>query len=176
MRHPTRPKEWAVIYIPQETERKIADAVRSWAGARGSAAALGRVLIPLEKKKVRDPLRPSGFRTQSLRRFPGYLLLELEPSLRRPLSFFLRRTHYPAKLLAGRWLSPQDVAAALAPHVPAPPRTPPLGSLVRVEDGPFAGFTGTVQDLLAARAEAVVQLSLFGRETPIPIPLHSLSF
>jgi transcriptional antiterminator NusG len=49
-----------------------------------------------------------------------------------------------------------------------------VGDLVRIIDGPFAGFEGTIRELYPEKQRARVHVKVFNRETPVEIQYHQL--
>ncbi len=74
-----------------------------------------------------------------------------------------------------------DEAAAEAAEEAATPSKPQIeidmevGETVRVTTGPFADFTGTIDEINLDQAKLRVLVSVFGRETPIELPFDQVA-
>ena len=66
-------------------------------------------------------------------------------------------------------VSKELMADIIRVHHPNVARTYDIGEQVRVSDGPFASFNGTVQEVDEERARLKVEVSIFGRATPVDL-------
>jgi transcriptional antiterminator NusG len=49
-----------------------------------------------------------------------------------------------------------------------------VGDVVRITDGPFAGFEGSIRELYPEKQRARVHVKVFNRETPVEIQYHQI--
>ena len=133
----------------------------------------GEILIPTEKVvEVR-----SGVRRESSRRFfPGYMLVEVE--LNERTWHCVKGTHKITGFVGGRMnpppVPPHEVAritrALEVGEVEAKPKISfEEGTDVKVIDGPFANFSGTIAEVIAEKQKLKVLVSIFGRATPVEL-------
>jgi transcriptional antiterminator NusG len=133
----------------------------------------GEILIPTEKVvEVR-----SGVRRESSRRFfPGYMLVEVE--LNERTWHCVKGTHKITGFVGGSMnpppVPPHEVArithALEVGEVEAKPTVSfEEGTDVKVIDGPFANFSGTIAEVIAEKQKLKVLVSIFGRATPVEL-------
>ncbi len=133
----------------------------------------GEILIPTEKVvEVR-----SGVRRESTRRFfPGYMLVEVEINER--TWHCVKGTHKITGFVGGGMnpspVPPHEVArithALEVGEVEAKPTVSfEEGTDVKVIDGPFANFNGTIAEVIADKQKLKVLVSIFGRATPVEL-------
>ncbi len=117
-------------------------------------------------------------KTSSRRIFPGYILVKMElndeswhliMNTPRVTGFAGSRTHpTPLSDKEAEELIKQIKEGA---YTPKPKVTFEEGESVRVIDGPFANFVGTVQEVRPDKNKVKVLISIFGRATPIELDL-----
>lgn len=167
-------KKWYVIQTYSGFETKVRDALQQRFRQHGLEDALGEILIPSET--VTGPAsQSSGAGTRPRRTFPSYVFAELEMSDR---AFDLvTRTPRVIRFLGDR--TPREVPLAEIETVrrgiregaltPKPRVAFAVGDAVRVKEGPFTNFTGTVDSVDPDRLKLKVTISIFGRPTAIAL-------
>jgi transcriptional antiterminator NusG len=138
----------------------------------------GEILVPAEK--IIDRVRGKR-RTVEQRLFPGYLLAQM--AFNEEAWNVIRSIPKVSGLLGGAnapVVIPEEEIAKIMERVEAgmaAPRPKALffvGEKVKVVDGPFRDFTGTVQDVNPERSRARVFISVFGRPTPVELDFLQL--
>jgi len=166
-------KQWYIIHTYSGFERKVAESLRSRAEAFGFADKLGQVLIPEEEVvEVRGGKKITSKRLM----YPGYVLVELE--MNDDVWHAVRSTPRVTGFVGGGTkpvpLSPQEVEEILnrqasAAERPRPKQTFEKGETVRIIDGPFATFSGKVDEVNTERNTLRVLVTIFGRATPVEL-------
>jgi transcriptional antiterminator NusG len=166
-------KRWYIVHAYTNFEKKVADAILEAAEARGLREKFEDVLVPTEKDvEVRRNRRVDTER----KFFPGYVLVKCE--LTDEVFHLIKNTPKVTGFLGAdkRPLPISDVEAERILHQvsegverPKPSITFEIGEQVRVADGPFASFTGFVEDVDDERARLKVAVSIFGRPTPVEL-------
>jgi len=166
-------KQWYIIHTYSGFEDKVAKALRSRAEAFGFADKLGQILIPYEEVvEVRGGKKISSKRLM----YPGYVLVELE--MNDDVWHAVRSTPRVTGFVGGGTkpvpLSPQEVEEiqnrqASAAERPRPRQSFEKGETVRIIDGPFATFSGKVDEVNAERNTLRVLVTIFGRATPVEL-------
>ena len=166
-------KRWYIVHAYTNYERKVADAIRERAKQAGLEELFEEIVVPTEE--VTEVRR--GRKVQTERRFlPGYVLVKMQMTdaavvliKNTPqVSGFLGAGNKPMPISddeAGRILNQvSDGVERAGPQV-----TFEVGELVKVADGPFATFSGKVEEVDEERLRLKVAVSIFGRETPVEL-------
>jgi len=166
-------KRWYIVHAYSNFERKVAESIKERAASAGLADLLEEVLVPMEE--VVEMRR--GRKVSSERKFfPGYVLVKMELNDQTyhlikstpKVTGFLGTENKPIPITdeeAGRIL--QQVQEGV--ERPKPSVTFEIGEQVRVADGPFASFSGLVEEVDEERARLKVAVSIFGRATPVEL-------
>ena len=155
-------------------ERKVRESLESRVRAFGLENRIGRIMIPTEP--VTD-LRNGKKYTIERVFLPGYVLVEME--LDNDLWHVIKNTPRVTGFLGTGdnpvALSEAEVSSILFPLRVHRQDKPSMkvkfekGEQVRINEGPFANFTGTVNDVNEDRQTLKVMVSIFGRSTPVEI-------
>lgn len=166
-------KRWYIVHAYANFERKVAEAILERAKAAGLESAVEQVLVPREE--VTEIRR--GRKIQAERPFfPGYVLVRVEMSDQ--LHHLIKNTPKVTGFL-GNDNKPMPIPDAEADRIlnqvkdgverPKPTITFEIGEQVRVADGPFASFSGQVEEVDEERSRLKVAVMIFGRATPVEL-------
>ena len=169
----TKPKRWYIVHAYSNFENKVADSIREQAKQRGLSNLFEEVLVP--KEKVVEVRR--GRKVDAERKFfPGYVLVKMD--LTDEAYHLIKNTPKVTGFL-GSDNKPVPIPDSEADRIlgqvqegverPKASVTFEIGEQVRVSDGPFASFNGTVQDVDEERSRLKVEVSIFGRATPVEL-------
>ena len=164
---------WYVVHVYSGFERKIAQSLKEQAVQKGMDKLITDVLVPAEE--VVEVRRGSKVNTER-KFFPGYVLVKME--LTDDTWHLIMNTPKVTGFLGAKG-KPSPISEAEALRIlhqvqegverPKPSVTFEIGENVRVSDGPFASFNGTVQDVDEERARLKVEVSIFGRAVPVDL-------
>ena len=164
---------WYIVHAYTNFERKVADAIRERAKAGGLDGLFEEIVVPTEE--VVEVKR--GRKIPTERKFlPGYVLVKMKMTdaafvmiKNTPkVTGFLGADNKPMPI-------PEDEAMRILHQVkegverPKPTITFEVGENVKVADGPFASFTGVVEEVDEERSRVKVAVSIFGRPTPVEL-------
>jgi transcriptional antiterminator NusG len=162
-----------VVHTYTGRERRVKELLEKAIERAGQPALFGRVILPAEKVAR---VRKSKIVAEERRLYPGYIVVELEPSEQTLalVNSIPGVTHMLGTKLEPIPLSEDEVTAMLDQiergRDQAEPEAPfEKGENVKVTKGPFAGFTGTVDEIFAERRRVKVIVTIFGRPTPIDL-------
>jgi transcription termination/antitermination protein NusG len=166
-------KRWYIVHAYSNFEKKVADAIRERAAAAGLEELFEDIVVPMEE--VVELRR--GRKVNAERKFyPGYVLVKMEMNDR---AFLLIKNTPKVTGFLGADNKPQPISEAEAQRIlnqvkegverPKPSVTFEIGEQVRVADGPFASFSGLVEEVDEERARLKVAVSIFGRATPVEL-------
>lgn len=166
-------KRWYIVHAYTNFERKVADAIRERAKQAGLDQLFEEIVVPTED--VVEVRR--GRKVQTERKFlPGYVLVKME--MTDPAFLLIKNTPKVTGFLgADNKAMPisDDEAARILNQVqegverPKPTITFEVGEQVQVAEGPFASFSGMVEEVDEERARLKVAVSIFGRPTPVEL-------
>lgn len=166
-------KRWYIVHAYTNFERKVAEAIRERAKQAGLDGLFDEIVVPTED--VVEVRR--GRKVQTERKFlPGYVLVKME--LTDPAFLLIKNTPKVTGFL-GSDNRPMPISEDEAMRIlnqvregverPKPSVTFEIGEQVRVADGPFASFSGSVEEVDEERARLKVAVSIFGRPTPVEL-------
>ena len=164
---------WYVVHTYSGYENKVMATLEERIAASGVADKFGKILIPTEQ--VVELVR--GKRKTSARKFyPGYILVQME--LTEETWHIVQDTPRVTGFLGGRE-APASLTDEEAEKIigqveegklkPQPKFFFEPGDEVRVIDGPFTNFMGTVEDVKPDKGKIRVLVSIFGRATPVEL-------
>ncbi len=166
-------KRWYIVHAYTNFERKVADAIRERARQAGLEHLIEDIVVPTEE--VIEVRR--GRKVPTERKFlPGYVLVKME--LTDQVFHLIRNTPKVTGFLGAenKPMPISDEEAARILHQvregverPKPSVTFEIGEQVRVADGPFASFSGSVEEVDEERSRLKVAVSIFGRPTPVEL-------
>ncbi len=162
-----------VVHTYTGREKKVKELLEKAIEANGLQALFGRVIVPAEKVAR---VRKSKIVAEEKRLYPGYIVVEMEPTeeAMKLVTSIPGVTHMLGTRNAPLALTDGEVAAMLEQiekgQEKAEPEAPfEKGETVKVVNGPFAGFTGTVEEIMSERRRVKVMVTIFGRPTAIDL-------
>jgi transcriptional antiterminator NusG len=165
--------KWYIIHAYSGFERKVRESLESRITAFGLQNRIGRIMIPTEPV---TELRNGKKYTIERVFLPGYVLVEMD--LDNDLWHVIKNTPRVTGFLGTGdnpvALSEQEVSSILfrsdsSKDKPSMKVKFDKGEQVRINEGPFANFSGTVDDVNEDRQTLKVMVSIFGRSTPVEI-------
>jgi len=166
-------KQWYIIHTYSGFERKVKESLEGRIAAFGLQEKIGQVLIPTE-----DVVEVRGGKKVTATRmfYPGYVLVEMDMDdyTWHVVRNTPRVTGFVGSGQTPTPLSEQEVQDII--HRAASPAERPKPKLkferneqVRIVDGPFANFTGVVEEVNSDRSTLKISVTIFGRSTPVEL-------
>jgi transcriptional antiterminator NusG len=167
------PKKWFIIHTYSGFENKVAESLRTRSDAFGFSDKIGQILIPTEEVvELRNGKKVTSKRLV----YPGYVLVEMEMNdeLWHAVKNTPRVTGFVGGGNAPVPLSADEVNQVLyrqasSAERPRPKMTFEKNDSVRIVDGPFANFSGKVDEVNPERGTLRVMVTIFGRATPVEL-------
>ena len=166
-------KKWYIIHTYSGFENKVHESLRTRADAFGFADKIGQILIPTEEVvELRNGKKVTSKRLV----YPGYVMVEMEMS--DALWHEIKNTPRVTGFVGGGNqpvpLSADEVNSILYRQTTAAERPRPKMNFekndsVRIVDGPFANFSGKVDEVNTERGTLRVMVTIFGRATPVEL-------
>ena len=166
-------KRWYVVHVYSGFEKKIAQQIKDQAVQSGLGEQFEEVLVPTENVvEVRRGQKVSS----EHKVFPGYVLVKMD--LTDDAWHLVKNTPKVTGFLGSK-TKPSPISEAEAVRIlkqnqegverPRPAVLFDIGEQVRVSDGPFASFNGTVEEVDEEKGRLKVSVSIFGRSTPVEL-------
>ncbi|MBN1871695.1 MAG: transcription termination/antitermination factor NusG [Candidatus Omnitrophica bacterium] len=166
-------KRWYVIHTQTGCEDKVKTSIETRSETSNLKDLVSQVMVPTEKvSEVKE-----GKKKISTRKFfPGYVLVEME--LTDETWYLIKNTPGVSGFIgSGRKpvpLQQEEVDAILkqtelAKEKPIPKVAFEKGEGVRVLEGPFTNFNGTIEEINPVKGKLKVTISIFGRATPVEL-------
>lgn len=166
-------KSWYVVHTQTGIEEKVKASLERKIKAEGMQELVSSVIIPTEQV---SEVRAGKKKITQRKFFPGYLLVEMELSEQTYLfvknspgvTGFIGLGRKPVPL-------PQDEVDNILKRTketaakPSPKVVFEKGEQVRVNEGPFLNFNGTVEEVYPEKGKVKVSVSIFGRSTPVEL-------
>jgi transcriptional antiterminator NusG len=165
--------KWYIVHAYSNFEKKVAESIKLAAKEKGLEELFEEVFVPTEE--VVELRRGRKINTER-RFFPGYVLVKMV--LNDDTYHLIKDTPKVTGFL-GQGNKPVPVPQKDVDRIrgvmtdsaerPRPTVTFEIGENVRVTDGPFASFSGVVEDVDENAARLKVAVSIFGRATPVEL-------
>lgn len=171
---------WYVLRVASNKEDQVRDALERKVKIEQLEARVGRILVPTQREKR---VRGGTSRVYHRKLYPGYVFVEMatddDGRIPENVWFVIKETTGVGDFIgSGGKPSPMpmtDVEKMLAAAI-RPEEGPALANLafkkgdrVKVTEGPFENFEGTVDEINAQKGTVRVIVMIFGRPTPIEI-------
>ncbi len=170
---------WYVLRVAANKEEQVREALSQKVQREGLGSVVGRIEVPVEQiKRIR-----SGKQTVHKRKlYPGYVFMEVEPTedgrVPEKAWFVIKETSGVGDFIGTEGVpSPMrdtDVAKMLL-EAEKPEEGPRIkvefekGDLIKIREGAFENFEGTVESIDSERGIVKVIVAIFGRSTPLDI-------
>ena len=166
-------KRWYIVHAYSNFEHKVAESIREQAAVAGLQDSFEEILVPTEE--VVEMRR--GRRVNAERKFfPGYVLVRMDMS---DEAYHLVKNTPKVTGFLGQQNRPSPISQSEVDQIvnqvqegverPKPSVVFEIGEQVRVCDGPFATFSGLVEEVDEEKARLKVAVSIFGRATPVEL-------
>jgi transcriptional antiterminator NusG len=171
-------KRWYVINTYSGYEQKVKANLESRIKSMGMEDKIFQILIPSEEV---TETRNGKKRVTNKKFFPGYLLVEMD--LDENSWYVVRNTPKVTSFVGvGNKPTPlpEEEVTAILEHIGKRRERRALktqfdkGDLVKVMEGPFANFSGSVEDINPERERVKVMVTIFGRQTPVELEFHQV--
>ncbi len=165
--------KWFIVHAYSNFEKKVAESIREQAHAQGLDDAFAEILVPTEDVvEIRRGRKINAER----KFFPGYVLVKMDMT---DETYHLVKNTPKVTGFLGSGSKPMPVSEREVARIigaieegverPKPTIQFEIGETVRVTDGPFASFNGSVEQVDEERARLRVTVSIFGRATPVEL-------
>ncbi|MEZ5922391.1 MAG: transcription termination/antitermination protein NusG [Parvularculaceae bacterium] len=165
--------KWYIVHAYSNFEKKVAEAIRQSASEKGMGDLFEEVFVPTEE--VTEVRRGRKINTER-RYLPGYVLVKM---VLNDQTYHLIKDTPKVTGFLGSGNKPMPVSQKEVDRIrgvvtdaierPRSTITFEIGENVRVVDGPFASFSGVVEDVDEDQQRVKVAVSIFGRATPVEL-------
>ena len=169
---------WYIVQAYSGFEKKVANSIKDVMAKSSMEANLGEVLVPTHK--VTEVKK--GKRTQKQKKyFPGYILVKLDLNKQiyhkikniQKVSGFLGPEGKPVPVSENEVKKIMNQITETETN-PSAGISFEIGEKVRVCDGPFASFSGLVEEIDEDKSRLKVSVSIFGRPTPVDLEYNQV--
>ena len=169
---------WYIVQAYSGFEKKVADSIKDVMVKSSMETNLGEVLVPTHK--VTEVKK--GKRTQKQKKyFPGYILVKLDLNKQiyhkikniQKVSGFLGPEGKPVQVSENEVKKIMNQITETETN-PSAGISFEIGEKVRVCDGPFASFSGLVEEIDEDKSRLKVSVSIFGRPTPVDLEYNQV--
>ena len=169
--------KWFVVHTTSGHEARVAETLRQRVETMGLEDRVFELMVPTQDRVV---IRGGKKATIKEKIFPGYLLVKL---LMDDSAWLAVRTTpgITGFVGAGRTPTPlsESEVANIQKFVSAPAKRFKTrfsnGEAVKITDGPFSDFLGTIDNIDQEKGKVKVLVSIFGRETPVELDLLQIA-
>jgi transcriptional antiterminator NusG len=163
-------KHWYVVHTYSQFEKSVQRALLERIAREGMQEQFGQILVPVEEVVELK----AGQKSISERKFfPGYVLVEME--MTDESWHLVKSTAKVTGFLGGSAMKPTPITAKEVQNImdqmqagvekPRPKVLFEVGESVRVKDGPFTDFNGSVEEVNYDKNKIRVAVTIFGRST-----------
>lgn len=163
--------KWFIVHTYAGHENKVARSLKQRLESMGFQDRIFDIIVP-----TRETIKVSQGKKETVQEkiFPGYVIIRM---ILDDESWLLVRTTQGVTAFIGAGnkptpISEQEVEAIqkfMKMDEPLYKASFTVGEAVKIVDGPFSDFLGTIDDIDEARGKLKVLVSIFGRETPVEL-------
>ena len=178
-------KKWFILRVQSEREKVISDHLESRIRAAGLERYFGRIVVPTEH--VTD-VRGGKKRVIEQKMYPGYILAQVAVDENGKIPdeawFLVVETPGISGFVSSDQKKPLPLPDEEAQRIlsemeekkekPRPKVEFHVGESVKIREGPFENFDGTVEDVDLAKGRVKVSVSIFGRSTSVEVEFGSV--
>ena len=177
--------KWYVVHTYSGFENRAKKSLEEQIKQKGLEAVFGEILIPMETVEEQ---KNGQKRTQKRKFAPGYIFVQMEmndvtwhlvKNTPKVTGFIgadknerdkLKVPSVPEKQVLAMTQQLKETAAKPVPKIDFE-----SGDNVRVVEGPFANFSGTVEEVNHAKQKVRVHVTIFGRSTPVELDFNQVT-
>ncbi|MDR2637912.1 MAG: transcription termination/antitermination protein NusG [Zoogloeaceae bacterium] len=167
-------KRWYVVHVHSGFEKKVMRSLQENIDRHGMQDFFGQIMVPVEEVVEMK----NGQKSITERKFfPGYVLVEME--MNDDSWHLVKSTPKVSGFLGGTATRPSPISELEVKKIlqqmqdgvekPRPKVLFEVGQVVRIKEGPFTDFQGSVEDVNYEKSHLRVSVSIFGRPTPVEL-------
>ena len=169
--------KWYVLNIRTGYENSIQKELRQRAEATGLEDKIVDILIPVQKKII---VKKGKQDVEEEKIFPGYILIKMELDNKtwdivtntEGVRGFVKTDRYPKPLAESEV---QAITKFMEVEQPSFKTSFSVGEAVKITDGAFADFIGSVEEIDTTKGKIKVLISFLGREAPVDLDLSQVA-
>ncbi len=177
--------DWYVLRVASNKENQVQTALQRKVAIEGLESRIGRIMVPTIKEKR---MKGGQARVYERKLYPGYVFVEMatevDGSIPEDVWFLIKETTGVGDFIGSGGkptkMKVEDIGAMLAASIKADEQ-PALrglnfkkGDPVKVTEGSFENFEGTIDSVDEHRGMVTVLLTIFGRSTPVEVEYWQL--
>ena len=177
---PTNPDlRWYVVHAYSGMEKAVERNILERINRAGMQDRFGRILVPMEEVVE---IKNGQKKTTERKFFPGYVLVEMV--MDDDTWHLVKHTNKVTGFVGGAKTRPAPISEAEVKKIVSQmqegtekPRHKVefvVGEFVRVKDGPFTDFNGSVEDVNYEKSKVRVSVTIFGRATPVELDFSQI--
>lgn len=165
---------WYVVHAYSGMEKAVERNIAERINRAGMQAKFGRILVPMEEVVE---IKNGQKKTTERKFFPGYVLVEMV--MDDDTWHLVKHTNKVTGFVGGGKTRPSPISEAEVQKIVSQmqegtdkPRHKVefvVGEFVRVKEGPFADFNGSVEEVNYDKSKVRVAVTIFGRSTPVEL-------
>jgi transcriptional antiterminator NusG len=170
---------WYVVHAYSGMEKAVERNIQERITRAGMQAKFGRILVPMEEVvEVKNGQK----RTTERKFFPGYVLVEMV--MDDETWHLIKHTNKVTGFVGGAKNRPAPISEAEVMKIvnqmqegtdkPRHKVEFVVGEFVRVKEGPFTDFNGSVEDVNYEKSKVRVSVTIFGRSTPVELEFSQI--
>ena len=166
--------KWYVVHAYSGMEKAVERNIQERVHRAGMQSKFGRILVPTEEVVE---IRNGQKRTTERKFFPGYVLVEMV--MDDDTWHLIKSTPKVTGFVGGTANKPTPISEKEVDKImqqmkdgvdkPRPKVLFEVGEMVRVKEGPFTDFNGSVEDVNYEKSKIRVSVTIFGRATPVEL-------
>jgi transcriptional antiterminator NusG len=167
-------KRWYVVHTYSQFEKSVQRALLERIARAGMEASFGQILVPVEEVVE---LKAGQKKLSERKFFPGYVLVEMD--MTDETWHMVKSIPKVSGFIGGTAMKPTPISQKEVDTImqqmqagvekPRPKVLFEVGESVRVKEGPFTDFNGSVETVNYDKSKLRVAVTIFGRSTPVEL-------